>query len=167
MGLDPVAAWVSCVTDPDPAGFGLAATPAPGYSDACMNDPLTTKARTPSRCLTGTTRWTPNAHQHRGGLDSFRWRCWANRKPVDPDVLPGRRAARRSFWGVTGSGHSHMGRGKGPSGPTPYICLVPPGADTQARTFPVPKQLAKAPWPSCTGGARRTTPFMTGELLLA
>jgi hypothetical protein len=115
-----------------------------------MNDPLTTEARTPSRCLTGTTRNPPPANPPRGGLDSSRVPRGAHRNQVDPAILPGRRAARRSFWGVTSpqrerrdDRHSRARRGNAVPGPTPYICLVPPGADTQTRTFPVPKQLVK------------------------
>lgn len=104
---------------------------------------LTTEARTLSCCLTRTMRKLPRANKPREGLDSFREPRAANRDEVDPDVLPGLGAARRSFWGGTVGGPSPLGRGKGPMSPTPYYCLVPPGAEVQARTFPVPTQLAK------------------------
>ena len=69
--------------------------------------------------------------------------AWLEPRDVDPDVLNGRRAVRRQFWGVTDCGPSRNHRGKGGCGPTPLTCLTPPGADVQRRTIPVPEANAK------------------------
>ena len=129
--------------DPDPVALDWPPRRRPAYSDACRNDELTTEARTPSRSLTRTLRKLPHATKPCGGLDSSRVPRVANRDQVDPAALPGPGAVQRSFWGVTHGGHRPLGRGKGAVGATPYYCLVPPGAEVQARTFPAPKRSAK------------------------
>src|SRR5216683_1562313 len=69
--------------------------------------------------------------------------AWPASRDVDPDVLNGRRAARRRFWGVTHRCHRRVHRGKGGPGSTPLTCLTPPGADMKRRTIPVPEAKAK------------------------
>src|SRR5579864_9352467 len=78
--------------------------------------------------------------------------------------LFGRRATRRRFWRVGGersgvsagsSCHRHARRGKAPLGSTPYYSLMPPGAEVQARTFPVPNEVGKRSSASWSNTARR------------
>ena len=127
----------------------------PGHAVMCLSS-HTQEARASSCYLTGTGRFVArlpsDAVVSIPPADDAR-----QSRAVDPADLPGQRAARRRFWGVTPSCHRRAAEVKGAFGQTPLTCLAPPDADAQTRTTPVSPREAKVNASGCHEEKREKT----------